>query len=267
MPIYYKTADEIARMRVSADLLGRAHGEVAKHVKPGVSTKRLDQIAFEYIADHKAIPSFLNYSGFPASLCISVNEVVVHGIPSQYILREGDIISIDCGVLFNGYHADSAYTYPVGEVKPEVQALLDATKASLYEGIAKATYGNRIGDVSAAIQTFVEKRGYSVVRELVGHGIGRNLHESPEVPNFGKPRKGEKLRNGLVLAIEPMVNLGSRAIVQEADGWTIRTMDKKPSAHYEHTVAILNGKPEILTTFKYIEEALGLAVLSSTKTA
>jgi methionyl aminopeptidase len=267
MPIYYKTADEIARMRVSADLLGRVHGEVAKYIKPGVSTKRLDQIAFEYIADHRGIPSFLNYNGFPASLCISVNEVVVHGIPSHYVLKEGDIISIDCGVLFNGYHADSAYTYPVGEVKPEVQALLDTTKASLYEGIAKATYGNRIGDVSAAIQTFVEKRGYSVVRELVGHGIGRNLHESPEVPNFGKPRKGEKLRNGMVLAIEPMVNLGSRAIIQEADGWTIRTLDGRPSAHYEHTVAILNGKPEILTTFKYIEAALGIGTLSSTKTA
>ena len=241
-------------MRKSADLLGRAHAEVAKSVEPGVKTKDLDKIAEEFIKDNNAYPSFLNYGGFPGSLCISVNEVVVHGIPSSYELKDGDIISVDCGVLLNGYHADSAYTYPVGEVSKEVLDLLKTTKESLYKGIEQARVGNRIGDVSFAIQSYCEKKGYSVVRELVGHGIGKDLHEKPEVPNFGNRGRGIKIQNGLVIAIEPMINLGGKKVFQENDNWTIRTRDRKPSAHYEHTVAVVNGEPEILTTFKYIEE-------------
>ncbi|MFT5618318.1 MAG: methionyl aminopeptidase [Arenicella sp.] len=252
--IFYKTNQDLDLMRKSADLLGRAHGEVAKHVKPGVSTLALDKIAEEFIKDNEASPSFLNYGGFPASLCISVNEVVVHGIPSKYELKEGDIISIDCGVFLNGFHADSAYTYPIGRISKEVADLLKTTKESLYEGINKTRVGNRIGDVSFAIQKYCEKKGYSVVRELVGHGVGKKLHEKPEVPNFGKRGSGVKIQNGLVIAIEPMINLGKKKVVQEDDNWTIRTLDRMPSAHYEHTVAVVNNEPEILTTFKYIEE-------------
>ncbi len=252
--IFYKTEQDLDLMRKSADLLGRAHGEVAKHVKPGISTLALDKIAEEFIKDNGALPSFLNYGGFPASLCISVNEVVVHGIPSKYELKEGDIISIDCGVFFNGFHSDSAYTYPIGEISEEVAKLLETTKESLYEGINKTRVGNRIGDVSFAIQKYCEKKGYSVVRELVGHGVGKKLHEKPEVPNFGKRGSGVKIQNGLVIAIEPMINLGKKKVIQENDNWTIRTLDRKPSAHYEHTVAVVNNEPEILTTFKYIEE-------------
>jgi methionyl aminopeptidase len=253
--IYYKTAEELELMRQSARLLGLAHGEVAKHVKPGVATKKLDEIAEAFIKDHHATPSFLNYGGFPASLCISVNEVVVHGFPSAYELKDGDIVSIDCGVFLNGFHSDSAYTYPVGEVAPEVLALLKTTKESLYLGIEQVRRGNRIGDVSYAIQTYCEARGYEVVRELVGHGVGKNLHEKPEVPNYGKRGRGARLDDGMVIAIEPMINMGTRRVVQEADGWTIRTRDRKPSAHYEHTVAVVEGKAEILTTFQHIEEA------------
>lgn len=253
--IYYKTAEDLEQMRISAQLLGKAHGEVAKHVKPGISLKALDKIAEEYIKDNGAHPSFLNYDGFPASLCMSVNEVVVHGIPTDYVVKEGDIVSIDCGVYLNGYHADSAYTYPIGEVSKEVLDLLQTTKQSLYEGIAQVRRGNRIGDVGYAIQQYCEQRGYQVVRELVGHGVGKNLHEKPEVPNYGRRGRGPKIQEGLVIAIEPMINLGNRRVVQERDGWTIRTRDRKPSAHYEHTVAVVNGEAEILTTFQYIEEA------------
>jgi methionyl aminopeptidase len=256
--IYYKTESDISAMRLSADLLGRAHAEIAKLIKEGVTTKQLDQRAEEFIRDHNATPSFYGinngFSKFPASLCISVNETVVHGFPSNYSLRDGDIISIDCGVLLNGFHADSAYTYPVGNVATDVLALLKTTKESLNEGVAAAKIGNRLGDIGYAIQQYVERKGYSVVRELVGHGLGRSLHEPPEVPNYGQRGKGTKIQNGLVIAIEPMINLGRRDIVQERDGWTIRTRDRKPSAHYEHTVAVHSNQTEVLTTFKYIEE-------------
>lgn len=254
--IKYKSEDEIQIIRESADILGRVHGEIAKHVKPGIQTLQLDKIAEEFIRDHKSSPSFKGYNGFPFSLCISVNEAVVHGFPSNYELKDGDIVSIDCGVFFNGFHSDSAYTYSVGNVPEEVKDLLHATKESLYLGIEEARFGNRIGDIGYAIQQFVESKGYTVVRELVGHGLGKDLHESPEVPNFGRRGNGPKLKEGIVIAIEPMVNLGTRAVVQEADGWTIRTKDRLPSAHFEHTVAIFRDKTEILTTHKYIEEVL-----------
>ena len=252
--VFYKTEEEIDVIRKSADILSRAHGEVAALVRAGVTTLELDTRAEEFIRDHGGRPSFKGYNGFPYSLCISVNSVVVHGFPAKYELRPGDIISVDCGVFFEGFHSDSAYTHPVEEVSPEVQHLLDVTKASLYLGIEKAIAGNRMGDVSSTIQQYAEKEGFSVVRELVGHGIGRNLHEAPEVPNYGKRGQGLKLQPGLVLAIEPMINAGSKNIVQEADGWTIRTRDNKPSAHFEHTVVVRKDKAEILTTFDYIEK-------------
>lgn len=252
--IYLKTEDEINLIKVSAQLLGKAHAEVATWVKPGVTTGKLDAVAEEYIRDNGGIPSFKGFNRFPASLCISVNEVVVHGIPGGYVLKEGDIVSIDCGVKLNGYHSDSAYTYPVGEVSKEVMNLLTATKRSLYKGIEQAVDGLRIGDIGHAVQSYVEERGYTVVRELVGHGVGKDLHEAPEVPNYGKRGKGIRLREGMVLAIEPMINLGTKAVVQERDGWTIRTNDRKYSAHFEHTVVVRKGKAEILTTFDYIEK-------------
>ncbi|WP_209329881.1 type I methionyl aminopeptidase [Lunatimonas salinarum] len=252
--IRYKTREEVELIKQSAQILGKAHGEVAKYVKEGVKTSFLDKIAEEYIRDHQGIPSFKGYNGFPASLCISVNEVVVHGFPSGYELKDGDIISIDCGVFYQGFHSDSAYTYPVGEVSPSILNLLNVTKESLYLGIEKAVYHNRIGDIGHAIQKFVEAKGLTVVRELVGHGLGRSLHEAPEVPNYGKRGSGQVLNDGLVIAIEPMVNLGSRNVVQERDGWTIRTADRKASAHFEHTVAIFKDKTEVLTTHQYIEE-------------
>lgn len=252
--IHYKTSEEVQLIKQSAEILSKAHGEIAKHVKVGVKTSFLDKIAEEYIRDHQGVPSFKGYNGFPASLCISVNEVVVHGFPSEYVLKDGDIISVDCGVFHQGFHSDSAYTYPVGEVSPKVLSLLKATRDSLYLGIEKAVYGNRIGDIGNAIQKFVEAKGFTVVRELVGHGVGRNLHESPEVANYGKKGSGPALKEGMVIAIEPMINLGTRNVVQEKDGWTIRTADRKPSAHYEHTVAIFKDRTEVLTTHKYIEE-------------
>lgn len=252
--IHYKTSEEVDKIKQSADILGRAHGEIAKHVKIGVKTSFLDKVAEEFIRDHDAVPSFKGYNGFPSSLCISVNEVVVHGFPSEYELKDGDIISVDCGVFHQGFHSDSAYTYPIGEVLPSVLALLSATKDSLYLGIEQAVFGNRVGDIGHAIQKFVEAKGYTVVRELVGHGLGRKLHEAPEVPNYGKKGSGPLLKQGMVIAIEPMINLGTRNIVQEKDGWTIRTADRKPSAHYEHTVAIFEDRTEVLTTHKYIEE-------------
>lgn len=254
--IHYKTEEEIELIRESALILGKAHGEVARHVKAGVKTNDLDKIAEEFISDHGAKASFKGYNGFPATLCISTNEVVVHGFPSEYELKDGDIISIDCGVFYKGFHSDSAYTYPVGDISPETLSLLKATKESLYKGIEEAKFGNRIGDVSYAIQSYVEDKGYTVVRELVGHGLGRSLHEGPEVPNYGKRGRGPKLNEGLVIAIEPMVNLGVRNIVQESDGWTIRTRDRQPSAHYEHTIAIFADRTEILTTHKYIESVV-----------
>ncbi len=252
----YKTAQDLEKMRKSADLLGRTHAEVAKRVMPGITTLELDKIAFEFIKDNGAVPSFLGLYGCPSSLLTSVNDQVVHGLPNNRPLKNGDIVSIDCGVLLDGFHADSAYTYEIGEVSPEIKNLLKATKEALYLGIEQLVFGNRIGDISHAIQKHTETKGYSVVRELVGHGLGRSLHEAPEVPNFGKAKKGDKIRNGLVVAIEPMINLGSKAVVQSSDGWTIMTRDGKPSAHFEHTVAVVDGKPEVLTTFKYIEQAI-----------
>jgi len=252
--IYLKTEEEIDLIKESAQILGKAHAEVAVWIKPGITTFKLDTIAEAYIRDYGGIPSFKGFNKFPASLCISVNEVVVHGIPGSYTLKEGDIISIDCGVKLNGFHSDSAYTYPVGEVSNEIMNLLSTTKKSLYKGIDQASDGLRMGDVGYAIQSYVEERGYTVVRELVGHGVGRNLHESPEVPNYGKRGKGIMLREGMVLAVEPMINLGNKTVMQERDGWTIRTTDKKPSAHFEHTIVVRKGKAEILTTFDYIEK-------------
>jgi methionyl aminopeptidase len=252
--IHYKTSEEVQIIKEGAQILGKAHGEVAKYIKEGVKTSFLDKIAEEYIRDNQGVPSFKGYNGFPAALCISVNEVVVHGFPSNYVLKDGDIISVDCGVFHQGFHSDSAYTYPVGEVSPQVLSLLKATKESLYLGIEKAILGNRIGDIGQAIQKHVEAKGYTVVRELVGHGLGRNLHEAPEVPNYGKKGSGPILKDGLIIAIEPMVNLGTRNIVQERDGWTIRTADRKQSAHFEHTIAIFEDRTEILTTHQYIEE-------------
>lgn len=252
--IHYKTSEEVQIIKQGAQILGKAHGEVAKYIKEGVKTSFLDKIAEEYIRDNSGLPSFKGYNGFPAALCISVNEVVVHGFPGNYVLKDGDIISVDCGVFHQGFHSDSAYTYPVGEVSPQVLSLLKATKESLYLGIEKAVFGNRIGDIGFTIQKYVEAKGFTVVRELVGHGLGRHLHESPEVPNYGKKGSGPMLKGGMVIAIEPMINLGTRNIVQERDGWTIRTADKKQSAHYEHTVAIFEDRTEILTTHQYIEE-------------
>lgn len=256
--IYLKTDEEIALMRESNLLVGKTLGEIARWIAPGITTLRLDQIAEEFIRDNGGVPGFKGYGGFPFTLCISVNENIVHGFPSSYVLREGDIVSVDCGAIVGGYNGDSAYTFPVGEIAPEVMALLKTTKESLYLGIEKAVAGNRIGDISNAVQTYCEARGYSVVRELCGHGIGRKLHEDPEVPNYGRRGCGPLLKKGMCIAIEPMINLGSRNIVIERDGWTTRTRDRKPSAHYEHTVAITqDGVADILSSFDYIEEVLG----------
>ena len=255
--IYLKTEEEIELLREANLVVARTLGEMAKWVAPGVTTLKLDSIAEEYIRSQGAVPGFLGYGGYPNTLCISVNENVVHGIPSNYVLREGDIVSIDCGAVKDGYNGDSTYTFAVGEVAPEVLQLLKTTKESLYVGIEHAQPGNRIGDIGHSIQDYCEKRGYSVVRELTGHGVGKKLHEDPEVPNYGRKGVGPLIKNGMVIAIEPMINLGSKNIVFERDGWTCRTKDRKPSAHYEHTIAIHNGKPDILSSFKYVEEVLG----------
>lgn len=254
--IFYKTREEIEIIRRSADILGRVHGELAKNIKPGISTLKLDTIAFQLIKDSKAVPSFKGYDGFPGTLCISVNNAVVHGLPNDYILKEGDIVSIDCGVFFDGFHSDSAYTYAVGEISPMAKKLLNVTKESLYLGIAAIKKGARVGDIAHAVQNFVESNGFSIVRDLVGHGVGKNLHEEPQVPNYGKRGVGPVLKDGLVIAIEPMVNVGKRYVVKGKDGWSILTRDNSLSAHFEHTVAIVDGKPDVITTFKYIEEAL-----------
>ena len=254
--IKLKSKDEIELMRESAQLVSKTLGMLATEIRPGITTLYLDNIAETFIRDHQAIPGFLGLYGFPNSLCISVNEQVVHGIPNKKPLIEGDIISIDCGVLKNGYYGDHAYTFPVGEVSKEVQELLEVTKESLYLGIEQMRAGKRIGDISFAIQQYTERHGYGVVRELVGHGLGREMHESPEVPNYGKRGRGPVIKNGLVVAIEPMINLGTRKVKQLKDGWTIVTADGKPSAHFEHNVAVVDGKPDILSTFEYIEASL-----------
>ena len=256
--IYLKTEEEIELLRLSNTLVAKTLGEVAKEIKPGVTTLELDKIAEKYIRDNGGTPAFLNYQGFPNTLCTSVNEQVVHGIPSKKTLKDGDVLSVDCGVLLNEFYGDSAYTFEVGEVMPEVKALLQATKESLYLGIEKAIAGNRLGDVGAAIQEYTESKGYSVVREMVGHGIGRNLHEAPEVPNYGRFGNGTLLKDGMVIAIEPMINLGKRGIVQESDGWTIRTIDRKVSAHFEHSIVVRKRKADILSSFVFVEEVLSL---------
>jgi len=254
--IVYKTDAEIELIRKSCILVSKTHGEVAKYIRPGVTTKKLDSIAETYIRDNGGIPGFLNYNGFPATLCVSVNSVVVHGIPSDYELKDGDLVSVDCGAIIDGYYGDSAYSYAVGEVSDKIRKLLTVTKEALYKGIEKAIETQRLGDIGHAIQDHAQKNGFSVVREMVGHGVGRNLHEKPEVPNYGKRGSGIKLQKGLVIAIEPMINLGRKEIFQESDGWTIRTTDRLPSAHFEHTIAIGKEKADILSTFKYIEETL-----------
>jgi len=254
--IYLKTEDEIQLIKQSSLLVGKTLAEVAKHIKPGITTFELDEIAESFIRDHGAIPGFKGYRGFPATLCISINEHVVHGIPNSRRLRDGDIVSIDCGVILKGYYGDSAFTFPVGNVRPEVLALMKATRESLYKGIEQAVVGKRTGDIGNAIQQHVSPMGYGIVRELIGHGVGKFLHESPDVPNYGKKGQGVLLTEGMVIAIEPMINLGKRHVVQESDGWTIRTLDGKPSAHYEHTVAVRKEKAEILSSFDEIDKVL-----------
>ncbi len=244
-------------MRLANQLVGKTLGELAKHIKPGVTTLQLDKIAETFIRDHGAIPTFLGYGGFPNSICTSINENVVHGIPSNAPLRDGDIVSVDCGTFINGYCGDSAYTFCVGEVDPETIKLLKVTKEALYIGIENAVDGRRLGDVSSSVQKHCESNGYSVVRELVGHGIGKKMHEEPEVPNYGKRGYGVLLRSGMCIAIEPMINMGKKNVIFEKDGWTVRTKDRKPSAHFEHTVAIREGKADILSSFDFIEEVLG----------
>ena len=254
--IVLKNAEQIELIRHSSILVGRAHAEVAKLIAPGVSTKALDIVAEEFIRDNGGIPAFLNFGGFPASLCISLNDQVVHGFPSKYQLKDGDVLSVDCGVLMNGYFGDSAFTYGIGEISEENKQLLKITKESLYLGIEKAVVGNRIGDIGYAIQFHAEENGFGVVRELVGHGVGTKLHEKPEVPNYGKRGSGIKLEEGMVIAIEPMINAGKAGVKFWDDGWTVSTVDKKYSAHFEHTIAIRKGKADILSTFEFIEEVL-----------
>lgn len=254
--ITYKTEEEIDRIRVSSLLVAKTHAEVAKLIKPGITGLELDKVAEEFIRDNGGVPAFKGYGGFPNSLCISPNAEVVHGIPSNKPIEEGEILSVDCGVVKDGYYGDSAYTYTVGEVDEETKKLLQVTKDSLYKGIEKAIAGNRIGDVSYAIQQYAEMHGYGVVRELVGHGVGKELHEDPQVPNYGKRGRGPLLKEGLVIAIEPMINMGTRKIRQYSDGWTIKTQDLKPSAHFEHTIVVRKGKAEVLSSFEFIEEIL-----------
>lgn len=254
--LIYKSDEEIELIRKSADVLSRTLAEIAKEIRPGVKTIALDKLAFNFIQDNGGTPAFLNYNGFPYSLCISVNDQIVHGFPSEYALQEGDIISVDGGVVLNGYISDSAYTFAVGEVSQEVQQLLQVTKESLYKGVSQAVVGKRVGDISFAVQDYIQEYGYGIVKELVGHGVGVELHEKPEVPNYGQRGKGNKLERGMVIAIEPMINLGKAGVKFWDDGWTVSTIDAKPSAHFEHTVAINRGEPEILTTFSYIDEVL-----------
>lgn len=248
-----KTAEEIEILRENALLVSKTLAEVGKHIAPGVTTMELDRIAEAFIRDHGAIPGFLGYGGFPYTLCISVNDVVVHGFPSDYQMKEGDIVSVDCGTIYKGFYGDSAYTFPVGEVDAETKKLLEVTKESVFKGIEKAVAGNRIGDIGYAIQSYCESFGFSVVREMVGHGIGKNMHESPEVPNYGLAGRGKKLVEGMTICIEPMINIGGRSIYLHDNGWAISTSDKKNSAHFELMVAVKKGEADILSTFDYIE--------------
>lgn len=256
--IIYKTAEQIELMRLAALTVSRTLGEVAKVLKPGVTGLQLDKLAEECLRDQGAIPGFLGQYDFPNTLCISPNAEVVHGIPNNKPFEDGDIVSVDCGAILNGYWGDHAYTFEVGNVAPEIRQLLQVTKECLYIGIAETKVGNRISDISFAIQQHAEKFGYGIVRELVGHGLGKTLHEEPQVPNFGKRGRGKKIQDGLTIAIEPMINMGTEKIRQLKDGWTILTADGLPSAHFEHDVAVVNGKPVLLSTYDYIEEALGI---------
>ena len=254
--IYYKTEEEIDLIRNSSLLVAKTHAEIAGLIKPGITTLALDKIAEEFIRDNGGVPAFKGYGGFPNTLCMSPNDQVVHGIPNDNVLENSEILSVDCGVVMNGYYGDSAFTYEVGEVDAETKQLLKVTKESLYKGIEMAVSGNRIGDIGYAVQKHAESFGYGVVRELVGHGVGKNLHESPEVPNYGRRGRGPKLQEGLVIAIEPMINMGTRKIMQHNDGWTITTIDNKPSAHFEHTIVVRKGKAEILSSFEEIEKKI-----------
>ena len=254
--VYYKSAEDIEQLRKSATVLSQLLAEIAKEIRPGITTQALDKLAYDYIHDHGGRPAFLNYQGFPNSLCISVNDQVVHGIPSGYELRDGDIVSVDGGVELNNYISDSAYTFAVGAIDDEVKQLLRVTLESLNLATEQAVVGKRVGDISSTVQEHVSRYGYGIVRELVGHGVGYKLHEKPEVPNYGKRGSGIKLEEGLVICIEPMINLGKAGVKFWDDGWTVSTIDGKPSAHYEHMVAVHKGKPDILTTFAYIEEVL-----------
>ncbi len=254
--LYLKTDEEVGLLRESNMLVSRTLAEIAALIRPGITTLYLDGIAEAFIRDNGAIPGFKGYGGFPNTLCTSVNDEVVHGIPSDYKLKEGDILSVDCGVILNGWYGDSAYTFAVGEIREEKRRLLEFTRASLEEGVKAAIAGNRIGDISCAVQTMAESGGYSVVRELVGHGLGRKLHEHPEVANWGRKGTGSKMEKGLVICIEPMINAGLKETVQMNDGWTIKTADGRPSAHFEYAVAVDKGKADVLTTFKFIEEVL-----------
>lgn len=251
--IILKTLEEIELMRESAQIVSKTLGMLSHEIKPGVTTLYLDKLAEEFIRDHGAEPGFLGLYDFPNTLCVSPNEQVVHGIPNEVELKEGDIISVDCGALKNGFYGDHAYTFPVGEVSEAIKKLLRVTKESLYLGIDQIRANNRLGDVGFAVQNHCEKNGFGVVRELVGHGLGREMHEGPEVPNYGRRGKGPKLKEGLVVAIEPMINMGTQRVKQLSDGWTIVTADGKPSAHFEHDVAIVDGKPDVLSTFEYIK--------------
>lgn len=258
--IFLKTSEEIELMRISAQLVSRTLAMLAPEIKPGVIPIKLDKLAETFILDHKAKPGFKGLYGFPNTLCISINDAIVHGIPGNKALENGDVISIDCGTLINGFYGDQAYTFEVGEVSPEIKKLLRVTKESLFLGIDQFRLGNRVGDVGFAIQKHAEDNGFGVVRELVGHGLGRSMHEGPEMPNYGKAGKGKKFQNGMVVAIEPMINLGVRNVKQAEDGWTILTADGRVSAHFEHDVALIDGKPDILSSFEYIEDALNLNV-------
>lgn len=256
--IQLKSIEDLRQMRESAQLVSRTLGEVAKMIGPGVTTNQIDQRAAEFIRDHGGEPAFLGMYGFPKNLCISPNAEVVHGIPNDKPLEEGDIVSVDCGVYKNGWYGDHAYSFEIGEVSPDVKKLLQITKESLYKGIEQCVRGKRVGDISHAIQSYCEGHGYGVVRELVGHGLGKNMHEDPQVPNYGKRGSGKVLKNGIALAIEPMINLGTHEVKFHDDGWTVTSLDMSPSAHFEHDVCIINGKPVLLSTFKYIYEALGI---------
>lgn len=254
--IQIKTEEEIELLRQSNLLVSATLAAIAPMMKPGIKTMEIDQLAEEFIRDHGGVPGFKGYQGYPKTLCVSVNDQVVHGIPSGRTLREGDLVSVDCGVYMNGFHGDSAFSFAIGEVRSEVMKLLKTTREALYLGIAQAISGKRIGDIGYAVQHHAEMNGFSVVREMVGHGVGRQLHEAPEVPNYGRPGTGAGLENGMTLAIEPMINLGKRHIYQDNDGWTIRTVDHKPSAHFEHSVVVRENKAEILSDFEVIDKAV-----------